>query len=130
MSDIKLFRLATNGAQEVAGTSVQIEKSMQDLIEQNLEAFLGIRFLASEYITGKTHRGRIDTLGVDENNNPVILEYKRSINENVVTQGLFYLDWLLDHQAEFALLAMKKLGPSFYDQIYWSSPRLVCIAGD
>src|SRR5581483_4020543 len=88
------------------------------------------RFLASEYITGKTHRGRIDTLGVDENNNPVILEYKRSINENVVTQGLFYLDWLLDHQAEFALLAMKKLGPSLEDQIDWSSPRLVCIAGD
>ena len=64
-------------------------------MSQNLEPFLGVRFLASEYATGKTHSGRIDTLGIDENRCPVIIEYKRSVNENVVSQGLFYLDWLL-----------------------------------
>lgn len=35
----------------------------------------------------------MDTLGIDENNAPVVVEYKRSSNENVINQGLFYLDW-------------------------------------
>ena len=30
-----------------------------------METFLGVRFLASEYGTGAKHRGRIDTLGLD-----------------------------------------------------------------
>ena len=66
--------------------------------------------LASEYSTGPKHGGRIDTLGIDENGNPVIIEYKRATNENVINQGLFYLDWLLDHRAEFKLLVMERLG--------------------
>lgn len=130
MSDIKLFRLGAPGVVELQGKSVAIEKTLQTLMEQNLEAFLGVRFLESEYSTGKTHGGRIDTLGIDENNSPVIIEYKRSTNENVINQGLFYLDWLLDHRAEFTLLAMKRLGPAVQDAIDWSSPRLLCIAGN
>lgn len=130
MSDIKLFRIGTDSVTELAGASVAVEKSLQSLIERHLEAFLGVRFLASEYSTGKTHGGRIDTLGIDENNSPVIVEYKRSLNENVISQGLFYLDWLLDHRAEFTLLAMKMVGTDVEDLIDWSSPRLVCIAGD
>jgi len=130
MSDIKLFRTVGGAVTELAGTSVALEKSLQALIEVNLEVFLGVRFLASEYSTGKTHGGRIDTLGIDENNCPVIIEYKRSLNENVINQGLFYLDWLLDHRAEFTLLAMKVIGPEVQMAIDWSSPRLICIAGD
>ena len=91
---------------------------------------LGIRFLATEYSTGKTHAGRIDTLGLDENNCPVILEYKRSVGENVINQGLFYLDWLMDHKAEFKLLVMDQLDKAAADAIDWSAPRLVCIAAD
>jgi predicted transport protein len=68
--------------------------------------------------------------GLDENNCPVILEYKRSVGENVINQGLFYLDWLMDHQAEFKLLTMDRLGKAAADAIDWSAPRLVCIAAD
>lgn len=130
MSDIKLFRIDGNQAIELEGYSVSVEKSIQTLIEQHLNTFLGVRFLASEYFTGKTHGGRIDTLGIDENNFPVIIEYKRALNQNVINQGLFYLDWLLDHKAEFTLLVMKALGHDAADSINWSSPRLLCIAGD
>ncbi|WP_100330468.1 DUF5655 domain-containing protein [Bacillus xiapuensis] len=129
MGDIKLFRLNGNTVNELEGQSVAVEKSLQHIIEQHLETFLGIRFLASEHSTGKKHAGRIDTLGIDENNSPVIIEYKRSINENVINQGLFYLDWLLDHKAEFELMVMRKYGQTFSDAIDWSSPRLLCIAG-
>ena len=130
MTDIKLFRIEPSGAQELAGASVAIEKTLQTLIERNLEALLGVRFLASEYSTGKVHGGRIDTLGIDENHAPIIIEYKRALNENVINQGLFYLDWLLDHKAEFKLLVMERVGKPEADAIDWRFPRLLCVAAD
>lgn len=129
MSDIKLFALHDGRAQEIAGSAVVLEKSLQTLIERNLETLLGVRFLASEHPTGEKHGGRIDTLGIDENGSPVIIEYKRATNENVINQGLFYLSWLLDHKAEFKLLALDKLGKAVADSVDWSGPRLLCIAG-
>ena len=130
MSDIELFRLAAGRASKLQGDASDLEKPMQTLIENNLDALLGIRFLATEYATGKTHGGRIDSLGLDENDCPVILEYKRSVGENVINQGLFYLDWLMDHKAEFELLGMKKLSHAPAVQIDWSAPRLICVAAD
>lgn len=129
MGDIKLFQLDGDTAVELAGQSMALEKSLQHMLERNLETFLGIRFLVSEQSTGKRHNGRIDTLGIDENNSPVIIEYKRSMNENVINQGLFYLDWLLDHKADFELMVMRKYGHDVSEAIDWSNPRLLCIAG-
>lgn len=130
MSDIKLFRIDDGSVVQLTGTSVAVEKSLQLLIEKHLEEFLGVTFLASEYSTGKTHSGRIDTLGIDENGYPVIIEYKRALNENVITQGLYYLDWLMDYRAGFELLVLKTLGKEAAEGIEWSKPRLLCIAGD
>lgn len=130
MSDIKIFRLIGETVTELEGRSAEIEKSLQTLIERQLETFLGVRFLASEYSTGKTHGGRIDTLGIDENGCPVIIEYKRAVNENVINQGLFYLDWLMDHKAEFKLLVLERFDKKTADAIEWTGPRLLCIAGD
>lgn len=130
MSDIKIFRLSGETVTELEGRSAEIEKSLQTLIEKNLETVLGVRFLATEYSTGKTHGGRIDTLGIDENGCPVIIEYKRAMNENVINQGLFYLDWLMDHKAEFKLMTLERFDKKTADAIEWSSPRLLCIAGD
>ena len=62
MSDIKLFRLSDNQLTELAGQALQVEKSLQNLFEANLETLLGVKFLASEYSTGPVHGGRIDTL--------------------------------------------------------------------
>lgn len=131
MSDIQLFRLGdVYIACELPGRAVAVEKHLQNLIEAQMETFLGVRFIATEYTTGKTHKGRIDSLGLDENGCPVIIEYKRHSNENVINQGLFYLDWLLDHQAEFRWLVMEKLGKNAAEQIEWSGTRLLCIAAD
>lgn len=130
MSDLKLFRTSGGGVTEIAGHSVALEKSLQTLIEQNLETFFAVRLLASEHSTGKKHGGRIDTLGLDENNYPVIIEYKRTINENVINQGLFYLDWLMDHQADFRWLVLNRYGKAVAEAVEWGSPRLICVAGD
>lgn len=130
MADLKLFSTREGIATELRTQSVSVERSLQTLMEKNLERTLGVRFLASEYSTGRVHGGRIDSLGLDEDNSPVIVEYKRRIDENVINQGLFYLDWLMDHQAEFQLLVSKVLGTEEADKIDWSGPRLICIASD
>lgn len=130
MSDIKLFQVDSGKLAELDPQTPQIEKSLQTLIERNLETLLGVRFLATEYSTGPVHGGRIDTLGIDEDGTPVIIEYKRLVSENVINQGLFYLDWLLDHKKEFQWLVMEKLGQKVADEVDWSQPRLICIASD
>lgn len=130
MSDIKLFQINQNQVDELQSSSAKIEKSLQSQIESNLDIYLGVTFLATEYSTGSNHGGRIDTLGIDENGSPVIIEYKRATNENVVNQGLFYLDWLMDHKAEFELLVLNKIEKEESKNIDWYNPRLLCIAGD
>jgi len=130
MADIRLFSTQGKNAIELKGSSMEMERSLQQYMENNLTQLLGVHFLATEYATGRTHGGRIDTIGIDENGCPVIIEYKRAINENVINQGLFYLDWLLDHKGEFELLVQKRIGQEWQDKIDWSSPRLLCIAGD
>lgn len=130
MSDLKLFRLSGPSVCEIEGSSAALEKSLQDLIERNLETFLGVRFLASEFSTGREHGGRMDTLGIDENGCPVIIEYKRATNANVINQGLFYLDWLVTHRGDFEMLVLKTFGQDAAQSVEWTAPRLICIAGD
>ena len=126
MADINLFSL-TNGVTELPSKSVALEKELQTIIEKNMITFFGITFLKREFAISN---GRIDSLGLDENYCPVIFEYKRSLNENVINQGLFYLDWLLDHKADFKLLVMDTLGLDMANKIDWSSPCVICIAND
>lgn len=126
MSEIKLFNISsTNKITQVKAKNLRLEKQIQDIVEKNLEELFGIRFLASEYIIDN---GRVDTLGLDENNCPVIIEYKLDSNSNVINQGLFYLDWFMEHKADFDILCREKLGTTV--DIDWNNPRLLCIATD
>ena len=113
---------------ELESSSAPLEKGLQTQFETNLDTLLGVRFLASEYAT--THGGRMDTLGIDENGYPVIIEYKRDRSENVINQGLFYLDWLMDHRGDFEILVRDRYGKQSAEAIEWSAPRLICIAAD
>lgn len=126
MAEIKLFSLGET-VKECTSSEVILEKELQTLIEKNMELFFGVRFLKSEYVVTN---GRMDSIGIDENNSPVIFEYKRSQNENVINQGLFYLDWLLDHKADFKLLVIEKLGMEAASHIDWSVPCVICVAHD
>lgn len=126
MADIKLFTIKGQVI-ELPSEQVTLEKELQKLLEENMSTFFGVTFLKSEY---RITNGRMDSIGIDENNCPVIFEYKRSLNENVINQGLFYLDWLLDHKADFKLLVMEVLGQKKSEAIDWSMPCVICIAND
>ncbi|MCM1969434.1 DUF5655 domain-containing protein [Streptomyces sp. G1] len=130
MLGLRLFDVSGGGAVELTARSAELERHLQGVVEENMELFLGVRFLASEYSTGPVHGGRIDSLGIDENGSPVVVEYKRGRDAGVITQGLFYLAWLTDHRAEFLHLVRDRLGDAVADQVLWSAPRLICVAED
>ncbi|MFH9674926.1 DUF5655 domain-containing protein [Streptomyces sp. NPDC017405] len=130
MWGLKLFHVTQSGAAEVAPRLAETEADVQGQVEAHMESLLGVRFLASEYSTGPVHGGRIDSLGLDENGSPVVMEYKRGVDAGVINQGLFYLSWLVDHRAEFERLVRDRLGAPAAAQVLWGSPRLICIAGD
>ena len=104
------------------------ERELQEFFETHMHTLTGVEFLESEYSTGQRHRRRIDTLGIDDAGRPVVVEYKRRQDENVINQGLDYLAWLDDHQAEFREIVRKRLGDGRVAGIDFTAPRLLCIA--
>jgi len=124
-----IFRNQNGKLSKLSTISISREKELQSLIEENLGEALGMHFLATEYTT--TFGGRIDTLAVDYTGAPVIIEYKRNKNDNVINQGLSYLRWLQAQKVEFfEMLIIKSLGNEVANQISidWKNPRVVCIA--
>src|SRR5687768_7387145 len=104
-----LFHVADKKLVPVEQTNFALEKNLQTLIEGNLQAAFGCRFVASEFSTGVVHAGRIDTLALSEDKNPVIIEYKKVASSDLLTQSLFYLAWLHDHRGDFEKAARKTL---------------------
>lgn len=78
------------------------EKQLQRLIEKNLDKIFDMTFVKSEHPT--SHGGRIDTLALDRENRPIIIEYKEDKSSTILLQGLYYMDWLIENQAEFEKL--------------------------
>jgi len=91
-----------------------------------LETFFSIRFIATEFFTGAKHAGRVDTLGLDENGYPVIIEYKKTESQSIISQGLYYLNWLNDHRGDFQVAAQRALENDVV--INWEAPRLILSA--
>ncbi|WKZ81296.1 MAG: DUF5655 domain-containing protein [Fimbriimonadaceae bacterium] len=128
MNELRLFNLNGSAVEEAHAEAYKLEKDVQSLFESNLETLLGVRFVASEFVAGSGNR--IDTLGLDENNFPVVIEYKLDKNRTVINQGVAYLVWIKNNQAEFWKAALNKLGKEVADAIDFSSVRLICIASD
>ena len=118
-----LFKIKNSNVEKLSTIDLEKEKNIQTLFEKNLLTILNVDFLATEYST--SFGGRIDTLGIDKNGSPVIIEYKRNQNGNVINQGLSYLRWLLDHKADFEILCRNK---KIEVDIDWTSPRVICVA--
>ena len=124
-----IFKVSGGKLKKLNALTLDKEKSLQALVEANLTESLGLLFLASEYPT--TLGGRIDTLAVDMDGAPVIIEYKRNKNDTVINQALSYLKWLKTQKAGFfEKLMFDKLGKDVAEKIKldWQNPRVICIA--
>lgn len=122
-----IYKINDNKAQQLnlRQSGFGNEFTLRDFFAENdnLYNILGIKFLAKEY---QIPNGRIDTLGIDENGSPVIIEYKWKENDDVLSQGLFYLDWLRNNKPHFELIAKNILGND--TEVRWNKPRVVLLA--
>ncbi len=121
-----LFRITKTTLSTIGQTNFATEKALQKLIEHNLESVFGCRFVATEFSTGAQHAGRIDTLALSEDNNPVIIEYKKVESSDLITQSLFYLSWIKEHRGDFEIAAQRSLGNRV--EVDWSDIRVICLA--
>ncbi len=77
-----LYQMGSGKVVQIKPGSFSKERDLQRLFEANLEMLLGVRFIASEFTTGDRQRGRIDTLGLDQDGNPTIIEFKKTESES------------------------------------------------
>lgn len=121
-----LFGISNGYLASIEQTNFSVEKALQKLIEKNLQVVFDCRFVASEFPTGSQHAGRIDTLALSEDDNPVIIEYKKAESSELINQSLYYLSWLKDHHGDFEIAVQKTLGAK--TKVDWSDVRVICIA--
>lgn len=121
-----LFEISSQKLLLIEHTNFTLEKNLQTLIEKNLQTVFNCRFVASEFPTGYQHSGRIDTLALSEDDNPVIIEYKKVESSELINQSLYYLAWLKDHQGDFERAVQRELGHA--TEVDWADIRVICIA--
>tara|TARA_R110000850_G_scaffold6072_19_gene23901 strand:+ start:1731 stop:2681 length:951 start_codon:yes stop_codon:yes gene_type:complete len=123
---VPIFDISGDKLSAVEQKNFALEKDLQTLIEKNLETVFNCRFVASEFSTGAQHAGRIDSLALSEEDNPVIIEYKKVESSELINQSLFYLHWIQDHKGDFEIAVQKRLGSGV--KVDWSDVRVICIA--
>lgn len=118
---------------------LDLEKNLQKIIEENMETLFGVRFLASEYffdnvgnniVNGNKRNktsGRIDSLGLDADNRPVIFEYKRDTSLSHIEQAVAYNVWLKNNKKLFEYEIKEKFGQEIASKIEFD-PKIICIA--
>ena len=121
-----LFDFDSGRLKAVKLSNFSLETDLQQLIESNLDSVFDCRLVASEFVTGEKHGGRIDTLALSEENNPVIIEYKKVESSELINQSLFYLSWIFDHRGDFQLAVNKAFGKD--SEVDWSEVRVICLA--
>jgi predicted transport protein len=121
-----IFEISKNKLLPVEQKNFALEKELQSLVENNLDAVFNCRLVASEFSTGAQHAGRIDSLALSEEDNPVIIEYKKVESSELINQSLFYLHWIQDHKGDFEIAVQKTLGSNI--KVDWSDVRVICIA--
>jgi len=120
-----LYEVAQGRIKVIRSQEFRDEAALQKLIDDNLEDITGVRLVESQYAIPN---GRIDSLGIDEQNVPVVIEYKWGRDPGAIIQGLSYLQWVKENRKTFELLVKDKFGKV---KVNWSSaPRLMIIAKD
>jgi len=128
MKIMPLYRVQDQQATFLKPTKFANERQMQRLVEFNLPIIFDAKLIATEFVVNVDglQGGRIDSLALDNENSPIIIEYKKTQSESVINQGLFYLEWLLTHKGDFEIAVQKKLGKD--SVVNWESPRVLVIA--
>jgi len=120
-----LFEIKNKKAKQVKTKEFKNELELHQLIDLNLEEIFGVRFIKDEHITDK--HGRIETLGLDESNRPIVIEYKKTKEKGQLVQANRYMTWIKQNPDSFELLARKNI-KNLSGDIDFSNPRILCFA--
>ena len=120
-----LFEIKNSKAKKVNQKEFKNELELHQLIDKNLEEIFGIRYIKDEHITEK--HGRIETLGLDESNRPVVIEYKKTQEKGQLIQANRYMTWIKQNPDSFELIARKNL-KNLDGEIDFANPRILCFA--
>lgn len=120
-----LFEIKNSKAKKVNQKEFKNELELHQLIDKNLEEIFGVRYIKDEHITDK--HGRIETLGLDESNRPIVIEYKRAKAKGQLVQANRYMTWIKQNPDSFELLARKNI-KNLNEEIDFANPRILCFA--
>ncbi|MDD3773559.1 MAG: DUF5655 domain-containing protein [Weeksellaceae bacterium] len=120
-----LFEIKNKKAKQIKTKEFNNELELHQLIDMNLEEIFGVRFIKDEHITDK--HGRIETLGLDESNRPIVIEYKKTKEKGQLVQANRYMTWIKQNPDSFELLARKNI-KNLNGEIDFSNPRILCFA--
>jgi hypothetical protein len=122
-----LYNIKKNKLEEINKESFNLEKDIQSLVENNLETLFNLEFISTEFTVGDF---RIDTLSYDnENNNFVIIEYKKGSSYSVIDQGYSYMSVMLNNKSDFILEYIEKTGKSLKkSEVDFSQSRIIFIS--
>jgi len=119
------FEISGKNLKRISQKEFKNEAELHKLVDDNLEKIFKIRYIKDEHITDKY--GRIETIGLDEGNRPVIIEYKKTKEKGQLVQANRYMIWIRQNPDSFELLAKKNLGNDI-GSIDFSNPRIICLA--
>jgi predicted transport protein len=119
-----IFEIKKGKATKINPKEFKNELELHQLIDKNLEELFEIRYIKDEHVTDK--HGRIETLGLDSSNRPVVIEYKKSMEKGQLAQANRYVAWIKQNPDSFELLVHKNLGT--IGDIDFSNIRIICFA--
>lgn len=122
-----IFKVLEKKLLPIKEKSVNLEKDIQGITEENLTAVFGLQFVSTEYALQSF---RIDTLAFDlETDSFVIVEYKRDRSFSVIDHGYAYLALMLNNKAEFILEYNEKTKSNLKrGDVDWSQSRVLFLA--
>jgi hypothetical protein len=125
--EMPIYKKSGNKLQPVKEKRVDLELTIQKLVEENVTEVFGLVYVCSEY---PLHNLRIDTLAFDEDQKSfIVIEYKKDRNFSVIDQGYAYLALLLNNKADFILeYNEKRQGNLKKNDVDWSQSKVIFVA--
>lgn len=122
-----IYKKSGDKLQPIKEKKVDLELTIQRLVEKNLIELFGLTIICSEYPLRSL---RIDTLAFDEDQRSfVVIEYKKDRSFSVVDQGYAYLALLLNNKADFILEYNERCkGNLKKDDVDWSQSKVIFVA--
>ena len=112
---------------EIINTPFNV-KQLKEVIEANALDLFGIKIIVNNYYYEEDNIDYIEALGVDENYQLVIFEYRIGKMTRTIRKGLMQIDYIKKHGSQFKMLCNERVGIDNSRSINFN-PRLI-VFGD